>query len=394
MVYLKDEGSTIALLAKSGDSMNIVKRDPEYGGPAEILPRAGQWYPVGTVTTNRRGARGDQMRRLALLLAAVLFTSFAAAVAGEPRLRPSVDDHECFLHATSCGANLTDEINIFGCRYVTANSTLYYNRYRLVAQQGTFLTVTVTATSFIPELGISSVNDDIYQDYNTNSSRANTISLSRVRMKSSTYDIDVFAKSPFTGTFRMTVSCEACTIPTINSHPVSMNVAFGGTATLIVSASGKEPMQYVWFDSTQPASIIAVGQQFITPAITSPRQFFAEARNECGTARSGVAAVVPGPCDVLRITRQPSSVKVQYGGMAEFRVEVAGQPPITYEWFIRRSGEPESRIGANAPAVQLQGLQKGGEVYVRVSNACGSINSSAAVVDVPAGPSRRRSTRR
>jgi hypothetical protein len=51
IVYLKDEGTTIGLLAKSGDQFKIVKRNPNYGGPPEIPLRAGEWYPVGTVTT-------------------------------------------------------------------------------------------------------------------------------------------------------------------------------------------------------------------------------------------------------------------------------------------------------------------------------------------------------
>jgi transcriptional regulator with XRE-family HTH domain len=52
MVYIKDEGSTIGLLAEDGKGgLKIVKRNPDYGGPVEIPLRAGEWYPVGTVTT-------------------------------------------------------------------------------------------------------------------------------------------------------------------------------------------------------------------------------------------------------------------------------------------------------------------------------------------------------
>ena len=51
MVYLRDEGTTIGLLAKQGESFKIVKRNPNYGGPVEIPLTAGEWYPIGTVTT-------------------------------------------------------------------------------------------------------------------------------------------------------------------------------------------------------------------------------------------------------------------------------------------------------------------------------------------------------
>jgi phage repressor protein C with HTH and peptisase S24 domain len=50
MVYIKDEGTTIGLLAKNGGGFKIVKRNQDYGGPTEILLREGEWYPVGTVT--------------------------------------------------------------------------------------------------------------------------------------------------------------------------------------------------------------------------------------------------------------------------------------------------------------------------------------------------------
>jgi transcriptional regulator with XRE-family HTH domain len=51
IVYLREEGTTIGLLAKDGDAFKIVKRNQNYGGPVEIPLRAGEWYPVGTVTT-------------------------------------------------------------------------------------------------------------------------------------------------------------------------------------------------------------------------------------------------------------------------------------------------------------------------------------------------------
>lgn len=51
MVYIRDEGSTIGMLASHGQAYKIVKRNPNYGGPLEILLNHGEWYPVGTVTT-------------------------------------------------------------------------------------------------------------------------------------------------------------------------------------------------------------------------------------------------------------------------------------------------------------------------------------------------------
>ncbi len=53
MVYLRDEGTTIGMLARGTreGEFKIVKRNPDYGGPIEIELPNGEWYPIGTVTT-------------------------------------------------------------------------------------------------------------------------------------------------------------------------------------------------------------------------------------------------------------------------------------------------------------------------------------------------------
>jgi SOS-response transcriptional repressor LexA len=50
MVYIKDEGTTLGMLAKNGAAYKIVKRNQDYGGPTEIALPDGEWYPVGTAT--------------------------------------------------------------------------------------------------------------------------------------------------------------------------------------------------------------------------------------------------------------------------------------------------------------------------------------------------------
>lgn len=51
VVYIRDEGTTMGVLARSGERFWIQKRNLDYGGPSEIPLREGEWYPVGTVTT-------------------------------------------------------------------------------------------------------------------------------------------------------------------------------------------------------------------------------------------------------------------------------------------------------------------------------------------------------
>lgn len=51
MVYLRDEGTTIGVLAERDGGYVIVKRNRSYGGPVEIRLDTDGWFPIGTVTT-------------------------------------------------------------------------------------------------------------------------------------------------------------------------------------------------------------------------------------------------------------------------------------------------------------------------------------------------------
>src|SRR5690349_14870884 len=250
-------------------------------------------------------------RSFALILA-LLFVHVSDVRAQIPR-RPAVETHECFLHDTTCGSTVNDEITIFGCRYDGPTQTQYWTRYRFRVGTQSTITVTVTSTEFIPEIGLSESNSDHYLAYNSNSSRQNTISLTTTGSARS-YDVDIYAKSLDTGRFTLKVTCGACPAPTITHQPTLTTVPYGGSATLTAEATGMDPLLYAWYDIVDPATAIAVGKQFHTPALTQPATYFVEVSTSCGSkTRSRNVIVQPEACNPPVVTEVARSLAGPFG---------------------------------------------------------------------------------
>lgn len=89
------------------------------------------------------------------------------------------------------------------------------------------------------------------------------------------------------------------------------------------------------------------------------------------------AAVAP------TITSQPSAQTISAGQTAGLSVSVAGDAPLTYQWFAGPSGSTATPMdGATGAAFTTPVLTTDASYWVRVSNAVGSANSSAALISV------------
>ncbi|MBV9346034.1 MAG: pyrrolo-quinoline quinone [Gammaproteobacteria bacterium] len=92
------------------------------------------------------------------------------------------------------------------------------------------------------------------------------------------------------------------------------------------------------------------------------------------------------PTGAPTITSQPSNQTVAAGATATFTVMAAGAAPLSYQWL--RNGAAIS--GANGPSYSLatSSSDNGASFAVTVSNASGSVQSTAATLTVnPGGPS-------
>jgi hypothetical protein len=93
-------------------------------------------------------------------------------------------------------------------------------------------------------------------------------------------------------------------------------------------------------------------------------------------------------CVAAAITTQPSSQAIQSGQMATLSVTATGTAPLGYQWYQGTAGDTMAPIpGATSLSFTTPSLTTTTSYWVRVSNACGSINSAAATVTVQPPPS-------
>jgi hypothetical protein len=114
------------------------------------------------------------------------------------------------------------------------------------------------------------------------------------------------------------------------------------------------------------------------------------ATNAVGTASSTAVTVSVSDLDVApSIATQPASLGVASGSDAVFAVDARGTEALSYQWY--RNGV--ALAGANSPVLRLTGvtLLNAGSFSVRVSNAAGNADSSAATLNVfPVRPRQLR----
>jgi alpha-tubulin suppressor-like RCC1 family protein len=175
-------------------------------------------------------------------------------------------------------------------------------------------------------------------------------------------------------------------IPFITTNPVSSSVTTGASATFSVAAGGSQNLTYQW--SKNGVSI--PGATGATYAITSTTSsdagtYRVVVTNSLGTANSSAVTltVTPAPSAPV-ITTQPTGQSVIASFNASFSVSASGTAPLTYVW--RKDGS--TVVGGNSPTLALNGTTSAsaGNYTVTVTNAVGSVTSTAAtlVVDAPA----------
>jgi len=92
-----------------------------------------------------------------------------------------------------------------------------------------------------------------------------------------------------------------------------------------------------------------------------------------------------GPGKPLAITRQPMSQNARVGDTVVFAVEAGGSGNLSYQWYHK--GVP--RPGATGRELRLKGITAGfaGDYFVRVRDANGLLDSSAATLTLVSGGS-------
>jgi RHS repeat-associated protein len=171
--------------------------------------------------------------------------------------------------------------------------------------------------------------------------------------------------------------------PVISSQPISQTVCVGTTAGFCVSATGSA-LNYQWqFNSTNLSG--ATGNCYtVTNAMPGQAgNYSVVLSNCCGmvTSSNAVLTVLVGPV----ITQQPTNVTVIQGSSATFSVTATGTAPLGYQWYF--NGTNALVDGTNSVLALTNAIPDQAGIYsVAVSNSCGMVTSSNAVLTVSVPP--------
>lgn len=169
------------------------------------------------------------------------------------------------------------------------------------------------------------------------------------------------------------------TAPFIVEEPQGVQATIGDRVVLSVRANGSAPLSYQWFFG--PDLLPGEMGPSLTLQLDYPDQagdYSVEVSNPFGSVSSQAARVEVSQAP--RIDRNPQSQLVAPGDPATFTVEVSGEEPFDYQWYLNNQPIP----GATDATFSLASASDtdAGAYVVRVSNAYGSADSAPAILRI------------
>ncbi len=172
--------------------------------------------------------------------------------------------------------------------------------------------------------------------------------------------------------------------PTIASHPSSLVVSPGDSASFSVSAVGSSPLLFQW----QKNGVNIVGATDSTYTLTgitlseNGSVFRCVISNAFGTTTSNGATLSVGTFPPA-ITAHPSSQTISDGQAATFNIVASGSKPLSYQWQKNSA----SITGATSPSYTTSSMpftDSGAVFRCIVSNPYGVATSNGAILSVSA----------
>lgn len=174
--------------------------------------------------------------------------------------------------------------------------------------------------------------------------------------------------------------------PNFVTSPGAQTVLAGTQATVSVVAKGTAPLRFQWTRNGTPIAG-ATDTSYTTPATTmsdSGAAYSVSVTNDQGTIFSlpVLLQVTPVP-NAVAITAQPQNVSTAEGTVVSFSVTASGTGPFDYQWFKNGNALPDAHEATlRFPATALDNAS---QLTVSVTNALGSVSSSAANLSVSRG---------
>jgi hypothetical protein len=124
----------------------------------------------------------------------------------------------------------------------------------------------------------------------------------------------------------------------------------------------------------------------VVDALSATTNFWVRAVNACGGTNSNTATLTVLACAAPAIVAQPQNTSVVIGSSAT--VSVLASNATSYQWYRGSSGDPNAPVGGATGPVLTTTLTGVGptQFWVKVSNSCGSTNSSTVTITTSCGP--------
>jgi len=173
----------------------------------------------------------------------------------------------------------------------------------------------------------------------------------------------------------------------IKVDPMSQTIQSGHSVTLNVAAVGVEPLTYQWYqgysgDISNPIEG-ATSSSFTSPSLTSWANFWVRVSNQYSSSDSQTAYITVVADCLPVFNSQPYGSTIDPGQTTTLSISASGCTPLTYQWYEGSTGDTSHPVtGATTNLFTTPALTNTTTFWVRVSNASGHTDSSAAVVTV------------
>src|SRR6266404_3800551 len=204
-----------------------------------------------------------------------------------------------------------------------------------------------------------------------------------------TFDVIVTNSAGSVTSASATLTVNGSSAIAITRQPVSQSVTIGQSATFSVTAtSGTLPLNYQW--QKNGANIAgATLSTYMTPATAASDNgatFDVIVTNSAGSVTSASATLTVNGSSAITITTQPVSQSVTIGQTATFSVTAtSGTLPLNYQWQ-KNGASIASAISSSYTTPGTTILDNGATFEVIVTNATGTVTSSAATLTVNPSP--------
>lgn len=179
-----------------------------------------------------------------------------------------------------------------------------------------------------------------------------------------------------------TISINILSFPEIVQHPNDVGVCVGEQISLSIEATGSEPLHYLWYRNGSPLSTQTQPEIIYQSAtIANSGEYFCQVLNQCKTVYSDTISVEVGTPPV--ITWSPFDQNLCEGDSLTMFMNYFGDF-VNLQWY--HNDMPVSGANDTVLVIPNASLQNGGIYYCMAYNACDSVYTLPAYINIEAAP--------